>query len=167
MFSRRRAGSLGGRLRPAGPDVRGPVEDDQVNWSEWSPPFAESGQQIELPSPRRFFQLEIALTSHSILDGIGVNSLVVEHIHPAVGPAADRGNLPRWKLPRPLGNKPRVPAGALSTFAYDIRADISETDVGFDALEIFTPSRPQFKEMFAGDPPVATAPDSVVAGEKA
>ena len=28
-----------GRL---GLNVRGPVEDDQVNWSEWSPPFAES-----------------------------------------------------------------------------------------------------------------------------
>ena len=46
------------------------------------------------------------------------------------------------------------------------RADISETDVGFDALEILTPSRPQFKEMFIGDPPVATAPDSVVEGER-
>ena len=28
-----------GRL---GLNVRGPVEADQVNWSEWSPPFAES-----------------------------------------------------------------------------------------------------------------------------
>ena len=33
-------------------------------------------------------------------------------------------------------------------------------------MEIFTPARPQFEEMFAGDPPVATAPDSVVEGER-
>lgn len=151
-----------GRL---GLNVRGPVEDDQVNWSEWSPPFAESGQRIELPSPRRFFQLEIALTSHSILDGIRVNSLVVEH---SIPPLAQQliGEISALETPRPLGNKPRVPAGALSTFAYDIRADISETDVGFDALEILTPARPQFREMFIGDPPVATAPDSVVEGER-
>lgn len=151
-----------GRL---GLNVRGPVEDDQVNWSEWSPPFTESGQRIELPSPRRFFQLEIALTSHSILDGIRVNSLAVEH---SIPPLAQQliGEISTLESPRPLGNKPRVPAGALSTFAYDIRADISETDVGFDALEIFTPARPQFKELFTGDPPVATAPDSVAEGER-
>ena len=69
------------------------------------------------------------------------------------------GEISALETPRPLGHKPRVPAGALSTFAYDIRADISETDVGFDAMEIFTPSRPQFREMFTGDPPVATVPE--------
>lgn len=151
-----------GRL---GLNVRGPVEEDQVNWSEWSPPFAASGQRIELPSPRRFFQLEIALTSHSILDGIRVNSLAVEH---SIPPLAQQliGEISALETPRPLGNKPRVPAGVRSTFAYDIRADLSETDVGFDALEIFTPAKPQFREMLAGDPPVPTAPDSFVEGEQ-
>ena len=33
-------------------------------------------------------------------------------------------------------------------------------------MEILTPSKPQFREMFTGDPPVATAPDSVVEGER-
>ena len=105
------------------PNVRGPVEDDQINWSEWAAPFPASGQRIDLPSPRRFFQLEIALQSQSILDGIRVNSLAVEH---SIPPLAQQlvGEISVLEDPRPLGNKPRVSAGSPSTFAYDIKADI-------------------------------------------
>ena len=147
------------------PNVRGPVEDDQVNWSEWSAPFPASGQRIDLPSPRRFFQLEIALQSQSILDGIRVNSLAVEH---SIPPLAQQlvGEISVLEDPRPLGNKPRVSAGSPSTFAYDIKADISETDVGFDAIEIFTPATPQFVEFLVGNPPVSALPDSVIEGSE-
>ena len=146
-----------------GLNIRGPIEDDQDNWSEWSAPFADSGQQIDLPSPRRFFQIEINLESRSILDGIRVNSLAVEH---SIPPLAQQliGEISVLEDPRPLGNKPRVPAGMPTTFAYDVRADISEADVGFDAIEIFTPAEPQFKELFIGNPPVSITPDSLIQG---
>ena len=144
-------------------NVRGPVEDDQINWSEWSAPFADSGQQIDLPSPRRFFQIEINLESRSILDGIRVNSLSVEH---SIPPLAQQliGEISVLEDPRPLGDKPRVPAGAPTTFAYDIRADIDEADVGFDAIEIFTPAKPRFRELFVGNPPILVVPDNVIEG---
>ena len=146
-------------------DIRGPVEEDQVNWSEWSAPFAATGQQIDLPSPRRFFQFEVNLESRSILDGIRVNSLRVEH---SIPPLAQQliGEISVLADPRPLGNKPRVPAGAPTTFAYDIKADISAVDVGFDAIEIFTPDEPRFKELFVGNPPVAVVPDNIIEGPK-
>ena len=142
-------------------NIRGPVEDDQDNWSEWSAPFADSGQQIDLPSPRRFFQVEISLDSRSILDGIRVNSLTVEH---SIPPLAQQliGEISVLEDPRPPGNKPQVPAGAPTTFAFDVRADISEADVGFDAIEIFTPAEPQFKELFIGNPPISIVPDSLI-----
>jgi hypothetical protein len=149
-----------GRL---GLNVRGPVEDDQDNWSEWSAPFADSGQQIDLPSPRRFFQIEIGLESRSLLDGIRVNSLTVEH---SIPPLAQQliGEISVLEDPRPLGDKPRVSAGAPTTFAYDVRADIIGADVGFDAIEIFTPAEPQFKELFIGNPPISVMPDNIIEG---
>lgn len=146
------------------PNVRGPAEDDQENWSEWSRPFAESGQRIDLPSPRRFFQLEVELTGQSILDGVRVNSLVVQH---SIPPLAQQliGEVSVLEDPRPLGNMPRVPAGTPSTFAYDVRADIGAVDVGFDAIEIFSAAEPLFKDFLVGDPLVSVAPDSLVHGD--
>ena len=144
-----------------GLNVRGPVEDDQVNWSEWSAPFTASGQRIDLPSPRRFFQVEIVLQSNSILAGVRVNSVAVEH---SIPPLAQQlvGEISVLEDPRPLGNKPRVPAGAPSTFAYDIRANIAEADIGFDAIEIFTPAAPLFRDLQMGNPPASVVPDSIV-----
>jgi len=145
-------------------NVRGPVDEDADNWSEWSAPFTEPGQQIELPGPRRFFQVAVNLESRSILDGIRVNSLVVEH---SIPPLAQNlvAEISLLENPRPLGDKPRVPAGVLSTFAYDVRANISETDVGFDAIEIFTPGEPKFTTFLVGNPLVPVDPDSVIHGD--
>jgi len=68
--------------------------------------------------------------------------------------------------PRPLGNVPIVPAGVFSTFAYDIIADVAETDTGFDGLRILPPSsQPVFRDFLVGDPLVSVVPDRVVADE--
>jgi hypothetical protein len=143
--------------------VRGPSEEDQTNWSEWSSPFTESGQQIELPSPRRYFQFEIAMESQAILDGIRVNSLSVEH---SIPPLAQQliGEISVLDEPHPPGNKPRVTAGTQTTFAYDVKADIIATDVGFDAIRISTPSRARLVEFLVGSPLVPAIPDSIDEG---
>ena len=57
---------------------RGPIEDDRVNWSGWSSPLDTSGQAIDVPGPRRYFQFQITMDSRSILDGIRIASLAVE-----------------------------------------------------------------------------------------
>ena len=48
-----------------------------------------------------------------------------------------------------------------STFAYDVIADVAGTDVGFDALQIFTPGKPRFVELLLGNPLVSVTPDSI------
>ena len=143
--------------------VRGPIKDDQVNWSLWSAPFTVSGEQIDLPSPRRYFQFAVALESHSILSGVRVKSLSVEH---AIPPLAKQlvGEISLLDDPRPPGNVPVAPAGESATFAYDVRADVGGVDLGFDALRIFTPSEPDLKDFLVGDPPVSVSPDRVETG---
>ena len=140
--------------------VRGPIEDDQTNWSLWSAPFTHSGQTINLPSPRRYFQFEVRLESRAILDGVQVTSLNVSYTIPPVAQTLI-GEISQLDDPRPLGNVPVVAAGVFSTFAYDIIADVAETDTGFDGLRILTPSsRPLFREFLVGDPPASVIPDS-------
>ena len=141
--------------------ARGPIEDDQVNWSLWSAPFTASGDTIDLPSPRRYFQFRIDLESRAILDGIRFTSLAVEH---AIPPLAQQliGEISLLDDPRPLGNVPIVPASVPSIFAYDLVTDIRSTDVGYDAIRISTPSQPKFRELLVGDSPISVDPDSVV-----
>ena len=139
---------------------QGSIGEDRDNWSEWSSPLQVTGQVVNLPSPRRYFQFEVTMESNEILEGIRVNTLSVEH---AIPPLAQQvvGEISLLEEPRPLGNTPVVPAGLPSVFVYDIMADIQDGDVGFDAIRIKTPARPKFRAFSVGNPPVVVAPDSV------
>ena len=141
---------------------QGGSQDDQVNWSLWSSPFTSSGQRITLPSPRRYFQFEIAMKSQSILDGIQVSSLSVEH---SIPPLAQQliGEVSVLDDPRPPRSVAVVPVGQFVTFAYDLIADVAGTDIGFDAIRILTPSsQPKFRELFIGDPPEKVEPTEII-----
>ena len=141
---------------------QGGFQDDQVNWSLWSSPFTFSGQRITLPSPRRYFQFEIAMKSQSILDGIQVSSLSVEH---SIPPLAQQliGEVSVLDEPRPPRSVAVVPVGQFVTFAYDLIADVAGTDIGFDGLRIFTPSsQPKFGELFIGNPPEKVEPTEII-----
>ena len=141
---------------------QGGSQDDQVNWSLWSSPFTSSGQRITLPSPRRYFQFEMAMKSQSILDGIQVTSLSVEH---SIPPLAQQliGEVSVLDEPRPPRSVAVVPVGQFVTFAYDLIADVAGTDIGFDAIRIFTPSsQPKFGELFIGDPPEKVEPTEII-----
>lgn len=142
-------------------DIRGRVKDDQDNWSRWSAPFTASGETIDLPSPRRYFQFEASLESQAFLDGMRLKSLSVEH---AVPPLAGQllGEISLLDVPQPSGNKPTAPAGEFSTFAYDIIADVGADEVGFDGIEISTPAKPKFRELLIDGSPVSVAPNSLV-----
>ena len=141
---------------------RGGFQDDQVNWSLWSSPFTSSGQRIALPSPRRYFQFEIAMKSQSILDGIQATSLSVEH---SIPPLAQQliGEVSVLDEPRPPRSVAVVPVGQFITFAYDLIADVAGTDIGFDAIRIFTPSsQPKFSELSIGNPPEKVEPAGII-----
>ena len=142
--------------------VRGPIDDDQVNWSLWSAPFTESGQAIQLPSPRQYFQFEIQIKSGAILDGLRLNSLTVEHTIPPVAQLLV-AEISQLDDPRPVGDVPIVPAGDFTTFAYDVIAEIKDADTGFDALRILTPqSTPMFRQFFIGEDQIEITPDDVL-----
>ena len=159
LFTRERQVVTEDEYRSLDEGVRGPIDDDQVNWSLWSAPFTESGQPIQLPSPRRYFQFEVRIESGAILDGLRLTSLSVEHTIPPVAQLLV-AEISQLDAPRPPGDVPIVTAGDFTTFAYDVVAQIEEADTGFDALRILTPqSTPVFRQFFSGGNEVA--PDSV------
>ncbi len=141
-------------------DKRGRVEDDQTDWSLWSNPFESSGSAIDLPSPRRYMQFRIVMESRDILEGVQVDSLAIEFAAPALARGIV-GEISVEDQPRPEGGFAVVPAGRLTAFRYDVAADVREGDQGFGGLRISTPSRPRFRELLMGDPPVPVSPDSV------
>ena len=161
-FTREREVVTEDEYNKLGQNEQGGFQDDQVNWSLWSSPFTASGQRITLPSPRRYFQFEIAMKSQSILDGIQVTSLSVEH---SIPPLAQQliGEVSVLDEPRPPRSVAVVPVGQFVTFAYDLIADVAGTDIGFDAIRIFTPSsQPKFGELFIGNPPEKVEPAEII-----
>jgi len=161
-FTREREVVTEDEYNKLGQNEQGGFQDDQVNWSLWSSPFTSSGQRIALPSPRRYFQFEIAMKSQSILDGIQVTSLSVEH---SIPPLAQQliGEVSVLDEPRPPRSVAVVPVGQFVTFAYDLIADVAGTDIGFDAIRIFTPSsQPKFGELSIGDPPAKVEPTEII-----
>jgi len=161
LFTRERQVVTEDEYKSLDEGVRGPIEEDQVNWSLWSAPFTESGQPIQLPSPRRYFQFEVQIKSGAILDGLRLNSLTVEHTIPPVAQLLV-AEISQLDDPRPVGDVPIVPAGDFTTFAYDVIAEVQESDTGFNALRILTPnSTPVFGRFFMGDDIAEVTPDSV------
>ena len=161
-FTREREVVTEDEYNKLGQNEQGGFQDDQANWSLWSSPFTSSGQRIALPSPRRYFQFEIAMKSRSILDGIQVTSLSVEH---SIPPLAQQliGEVSVLDDPRPPRSVAVVPVGQFVTFAYDLIADVAGTDIGFDAIQIFTPSsQPKFRELFIGEPPEKVEPTEII-----
>ena len=162
LFTRERQVVTEDQYKSLDEGVRGPIDDDQVNWSLWSAPFTESGQAIQLPSPRQYFQFEIQIKSGAILDGLRLNSLSVEHTIPPVAQLLV-AEISQLDDPRPVGDVPIVPAGDFTTFAYDVIAEIKDADTGFDALRILTPqSMPMFRQFFIGEDQIEVIPDDVL-----
>ena len=136
----------------------GRSEDDADNWSDWSLPL-RSGQQIPLPSPRPFFQLQILLEGTAVSQTARLDSLVIES---SIPPAeAVFGEISIEGEPGPEHGIAQVDGGETVRFAYDVSGVIQATQSGFDALRIDTPTRPRFLDLLMGDPLVSVAPDEV------
>jgi hypothetical protein len=141
---------------------RGRIEEDAELWSPWSPPLV-SGQQLPLPSPRPYFQLQLLLESSSVRHTVGLDSLVIEH---EVPPASSvEGEISLENEPDPARGVVRVEGGAMALFAYDVRARVERGQSGFDALRIDTPSRPVFRGLLIGEPLAPVEPDSVAVSD--
>jgi hypothetical protein len=145
---------------------QGGIEEDQTQWSPWSAAWTQPGVRIDRPSPRRYFQLRAQMESGAIRDGLNVSDLAVRYATPPLALEL-LGEITLAGEPSPPGGMPVAPAGEYSTFVYDVKADVRRTDVGFNALEIWTPARPRFEGFERGGPSwLALAPaqvDSVAA----
>ena len=115
-------------LKPVEPEDR--VSPDTENWSFWSSPylFENSGTSIVSPSPRQFFQLKVDFSS-TVEDGGKIDYVEFK----ASVPPAVRGLVGEIF---PVETQ----VGKATHFTYFIRPTIRAGDMGFDGVEISTPS---------------------------
>lgn len=114
----------------------GPVKDDLVNWSPFSPPYPASaangsGILITSPSPRRYFQFRVSFQSNNLEAARLLKSLRFELLTP---PFADQ--IVGEVFPR------EAEVAETTSFTYAVRPVMKTSGLrGFDTIEISTPSR--------------------------
>ena len=89
------------------------------------------------------------MESASILDGIRIDDLDLEIASPPLAQGLV-GEISLLDTPAPQNGFAEVPAGKFVPFAYDLRANLSNADLGFDALQIFTSTTPRFEKLLIG-----------------
>ncbi len=127
-----------GYLATENPSV---IRDDLRNWSPWSAPYPAHGRvtldQIEdptagtpitSPSPRRYFQFQIAFASNSFSATRGIGALAVDVVRPAFADSLIAEILPR-----------AAEVGREIDFTYAVLA--KGPNINFDRFEIQTPLR--------------------------
>lgn len=119
------------QLYEALPEVaRGSIAEDTENWTPWSVPYDSSGQALSTTGPRQFVQLRAILESGVTTGRTRLDSLAFEFSRPTMGRRVVAQIEPRLD----------VDLGSLQTFTYTIRPDIGANDIGFDTVELLTPT---------------------------
>ncbi len=131
------------------PGIRAGIEYDQDNWTFWSVPVFESGQTLGLRSGSHL-QLKILLNSEDFDSFVRLDSLWIE-TSPTLATSII-GEVARLDDPQPLRGVAEVEMGATTEFVYDVKAEVSAGDTGFDALRIRTGGQPAFKHLEMGTP---------------
>ncbi|MEE3259934.1 MAG: FlgD immunoglobulin-like domain containing protein [Candidatus Latescibacterota bacterium] len=154
----------GGVDQKGRPGLRASILHDSENWTEWSPPFTESGQPLGLKSGSHL-QLKITLHSGAFDSFVRLDSLWIERApllaRRIVGEVARLDNL------RPVRGFTEVTLGEETEFAYDLRADFDADAPGFDAVRIRTGNRTRFARLEMGEPLQAVEPAGVAEEEDA
>ena len=138
---------------------RGPIVDDTNSWSFWSAPLTQSGDRPRLPRGR-YLKVQVRLETDNLWEFARLESLVVEtapvladRVSGEVAVAGDL--LPRLKIAE-------VRVGETNQFVYDMGADFTAGQTGFDAVRVFTPSQSRILALEVGDPLAMAEPDSIV-----
>ena len=151
--------NLNGQIQEGKPGLRASVLYDQDNWSFWSFPITESGQQAPLERGSHI-QVRVTLESESFLDLVRLDSLWIETSPPLAQQVI--GEVARLDQPEPERGVTEVPLGEMTDFTYDIRAEFAAGGQGgFDALRIRTGTDAQFKRLEMGRPLVAVEPEAI------
>ena len=152
--------ALRARPTPYAPEFvgwQGPITEDRENWTPWSGPVTESGTRLEMPS-NQFFQVQIEFSSGRPTDMTRLDSLSIEVqsllVPTLIGEVALAGD--------PLSpNLAQVTLGKPTALTYAVCAKFATAGhVGFDAVRIATPARPEFLQLLMGSPSEVVSPDS-------
>lgn len=151
--------ATGGGIQEGKPGLRASIVYDQDNWTFWSFPIKESGQQAPLERGSHL-QARITLESDSFFDFVRLDSMWIETSAPLALQVV--GEVSRSDEPEPERGLTEVVLGEMTNFTYDIRADFDAAgQSGFDALRIRTGSRPLFERLEMGDPLVEVEPAEI------
>ena len=151
--------ATGGQIQEGKPGLRASIQYDTDNWTFWSFPLTQSGQQTPLQRSR-FIQLRVDLESSAFFDFVRLDSVWIETSPPLAGQIL--GEVAAIDDPQPARGFTEVELGSMTDFAYDIRADFSSSQqLGFDAISVSTGSPAQFRRLEMGDPLVEVSPAGI------
>ena len=115
---------------------RGNILDDLVNWSPISSPYPATaangpGTPVISPSPRRYFQFEVAFHSSDLESARLLETLNIDFATPPLADSVKAEIFPR-----------EAEVSRIVDFTYSVLAVIRSAGLtGFDTMEITTPSR--------------------------
>ena len=127
-----------GRLQ--GPS-QGSSGDDIENWTLWSAPYEAPGQRAATTGPKQFFQFRAILETSVRSSRARLDSIAFEFSSPTQARQVAGQITPREG----------IELGVDTTFTYRLASDIGEDDVGFDAIELDTPTDVRLLGVRLGD----------------
>ncbi|MEW6754885.1 MAG: FlgD immunoglobulin-like domain containing protein, partial [Candidatus Latescibacterota bacterium] len=95
------------------------------DWSPWSVPYTQSGEEIKSPSPRQYMEVRAALLTDRTDAGAALRRIAVN----TANPVADR-------LVGEVGPTRVEAVGRAQDFSYFIRPTFASASQGFDAIRI-------------------------------
>ena len=141
-------GSVTLSVRPK-PGIRAGIETDTENWTFWSFPTTQSGEEINL-NRGSHLQLKVVFHSERFDEFARLDSLWIE-TSPVLATRV-LGEIARLDTPQPVRGIAEVNLGEKTDFIYEIQAEFSSGEPGFDALRINTGSEEtEFKNLTVGD----------------
>jgi len=146
------------RLGPR-PGDKGPILDDEENWSIWSTPYRAQGEQLRSPDGREYLQLQFRIESQDHLSFGRLDSISIEYSPMLAERLVGEVGLAGVTLDE--DQVPTAPPGVDTNFVYDVRAEFGPLgDDGFDVLRVTTGAEASFVSLQIGEPLQTVVPDS-------
>ena len=134
------------------PSFKGPIDTTLAaggDWSAWSRIYSFSGEAFLSPSPRRYLEIDVRMTSDSPSVGASLDHLAVNFTQPLAGRVLGEIS-PQQTLP-----------GMLTDFTYYLRP---ENAIGFDRLAVESDTPMQFTSVAHNGTALAAQLDTTASG---
>jgi hypothetical protein len=140
------------------PGMRGLVTEEEENWTPWSSPYGEPGEQNRSADGRRYLQFRFSLETDDPLAFGRLDSLRFQYSPLLVRDVV--GEVSREDAPGAAICE--MPAGVEQVLAYDLRARFdASSQLGYDGIRLDTPPATRLLAMEMGEPLAPVEPDSV------